>query len=202
MAEYVITDGSRFIYKNHKNQYVPITNEVLADKFSKKQADRIYNNSLSKALKSVFHIQKVDKPPENIKQVTKSDLENNTEKIVGAENIQKWLEKIEDLNGLINDVLKRKEELNRQLSEVDKELSDIDHYIEFTNLNAAQGYKACKMRKDRRIRRRSIKNELAVLEVILNKKISESFSDEITKVVQNMDKRTYEPRILKELFDL
>ena len=48
MAEYVITDGSRFIYKNHKNKYVPIGNEVMADKFSKKQADGVLNNSLPK----------------------------------------------------------------------------------------------------------------------------------------------------------
>lgn len=59
MAEYVITDGSRFIYKNHKNKYVPIANEALADKFSKKQADGVYNNSLPKALNPCFMYRKL-----------------------------------------------------------------------------------------------------------------------------------------------
>ena len=88
-----------------------------------------------------------------------------------------------------------------QLSKVDQELSDIDHYIEFVNLNAAQGYKAYKMIKDRRIIRRSIKNELEVLNIILGKKISETATDEIQKAISGMDKRTYEPRVLNELFD-
>ena len=88
-----------------------------------------------------------------------------------------------------------------QLSKVDQELSDIDHYIEFVNLNAAQGYKAYKMIKDRRIIRRSIKNELEVLNIILGKKISETATDEIHKAINGMDNRKYEPRVLNELFD-
>lgn len=73
--------------------------------------------------------------------------------------------------------------------------------VHFCNLNAAQGYKAYKMIKDRRIRRRSIKNELDVLNIILGKKISDTATDEIQKAISGMDKRTYEPRILTELFD-
>ena len=57
------------------------------------------------------------------------------------------------------------------------------------------------MLKERRIRRRSIKNELQVLDIILGKKISETATDEIQKAVEGMDKRKYEPRVMEELFD-
>lgn len=150
----------------------------------------------------MFYVQKVDTPPKNVKQVSKKDLKNNTEKVLTCENIQRWLDRISDLNGLAKDASHRKEELLGELSKVDKELSDINHYIEFVNLNAAQGYKAYKLIKERRIKRRSIKNELAVLEIILGKKISESITDEINKSVEGLDERMYEPRVLKELFDL
>ena len=90
---------------------------------------------------------------------------------------------------------------SRRRGKEGQELSDIDHYIEFVNLNAAQGYKAYRMIKDRRIIRRSIKNELDVLNIILGKKISETATDEIQKAISGMDKRTYEPRVLNELFD-
>lgn len=116
-------------------------------------------------------------------------------------NIQKWLDKIAGLNGLATDALHRKTELLDQLSKVDRELSDIAHYIEFNNLNAAQGYKAYKMEHERRIIRRSIKNEIQVLEIILGKKISETVTDEINNAVAGMDRRSYEPRELSELFD-
>ena len=201
LAQYVITDGSRWIMRNRNGKYVPTSCEALADTFSNKAANNLYNNSLPKALKSIFYIQKIDTPPDNVKQITQSEVENNTEKVMVAENIQKWIDKITDLNGLATDALHRKEELCEELSFVDRELSDINHYIEFCNLNAAQGYKAYKMIKDRRIIRRSIKNELDVLNIILGKKISETATDEIHKAITGMDNRKYEPRVLNELFD-
>ena len=201
MSQYVITDGSRWITKNRNGKYVPTTCEALADTFCNKEANSILQNNLSKALKSCFHVEKIDKPPELVKQITQEKVNENTETPSNSENIQYWIDKVSDLNGLASEALHRKDDLLSQLSKVDQELSDIDHYIEFVNLNAAQGYKAYKMIKDRRIIRRSIKNELEVLNIILGKKISETATDEIQKAISGMDKRTYEPRVLNELFD-
>ena len=201
MSQYVITDGSRWITKNRNGKYVPTTCEALADTFGNKEANSVYNNNLSKALKSCFRVMKVDKPPELVKQITQEKVNENTETPSNSENIQYWIDKISDLNGLASEALHRKDNLLSQLSKIDQELSDIDHYIEFVNLNAAQGYKAYRMIKDRRIIRRSIKNELDVLNIILGKKISETATDEIQKAIYGMDKRTYEPRGLNELFD-
>ena len=201
MSQYVITDGSRWITKNRNGKYVPTTCEALADTFGNKEANSVYNNNLSKALKSCFRVMKVDKPPELVKQITQENVNENTETPSNSENIQYWIDKISDLNGLASEALHRKDNLLSQLSKIDQELSDIDHYIEFVNLNAAQGYKAYRMIKDRRIIRRSIKNELDVLNIILGKKISETATDEIQKAISGMDKRTYEPRVLNELFD-
>lgn len=201
LAQYVITDGTRWIVRDRKGKYVPTSNEALADVFGNKEANSVYQNNLSKALKSVFHVEKIDKPPALIKQISHEEVKSNTETVSVAENIQYWVDKVSGLNGLASEALHRKEELINQLSEVDKELCDINHYIEFCNLNAAQGYKAYKMIKDRRVKRRSIKNELEVLNMILGKKLSESVTNEITNAVSGMDKRIYEPRVLNELFD-
>ena len=201
MSQYVITDGTRWIMQDRKGKYVPTSCEALADVYSNKQASSIFQNQLSKALKSCFHLQKIDKPPELVKQITQEKVNENTETPSNSENIQYWIDKVSDLNGLASEALHRKDNLLSQLSKIDQELSDIDHYIEFVNLNAAQGYKAYRMIKDRRIIRRSIKNELDVLNIILGKKISETATDEIQKAISGMDKRTYEPRILSELFD-
>lgn len=201
MAQYVITDGTRWIMRDRKGKYVPTSCKALADTFGNKEANSILQNNLSKALKSCFHLQKIDKPPELIKQITQEKVNENTETPSSSENIQYWVDKVNGLNGLASEALHRKNELLGQLSKVDQELSDINHYIEFCNLNAAQGYKAYRMIKDRRIIRRSIKNELDVLNIILGKKISETATDEIQKAISGMDKRKYEPRVLNELFD-
>ena len=201
MAQYVITDGTRWIMRDKHGRYVPTSCEALADVFSNKQATGIFQSNLSKALKSVFRVQKIDEPSKLIKQISQETAQENTEKVSTAENIKRWIDKIDGLNGLATEALHRKDELVQQLSKVDQELSDVNHYIEFCNLNAAQGYKAYKMIKDRRIKRRSIKNELQVVEIILSKKISETATDEIQKAIAGMDQRTYEPRVLNELFD-
>lgn len=201
MSQYIITDGERFIYRNHSGKYVPTHGETMADLFTKKQAESIYNHQLPKALKSVFHVERYDKPHEGIKEVKQSDLDN-TEKLIISDNIKNWIDKISDLNGLSQDVLHRKEELLSLLSNVDKELSDLLHYIEFCNLNAYQGYMAYKMIKERRIKRRSIKNELVVLDIISSKKFSDLITEEVLKTVRSLDKRTYEPRVITELFDI
>ena len=201
MAQYVITDGTRWIMRDRHGRYVPTSCEALADVFFNKQATGIFQSNLSKALKSVFRVQKIDEPPKLIKQISQETVQENTEKVSTAENVQRWIDKIEGLNGLATEALHRKDELVQQLSKVDQELSDVNHYIEFCNLNAAQGYKAYKMIKDRRIKRRSIKNELQVVDIILSKKICETATDEIQKAIAGMDQRTYEPRVLNELFN-
>lgn len=202
MSKYIITDGERFIYRNHSGKFVPTSSEVMADIYTRKQADGICKNSLPKALKSIFYIEKYDCPPENVKQVNQNDLNNNTEKVMIAENIQVWLDKINDMNGLVKDAKKRKNILEKQLHELEDERLDIEHYIEFQNLNAAQGYKASKELKTCRVKRRSVKNELAVIDIILELQMKEMVSDRIYQRIGELDKRTYKPRVRTDLFDL
>ena len=202
MSEYVITDGTRYIFRNYEGKYVPVSNQDMADVFSKKQAENVCNSSLPKALRNIFYIEKHDIPPENIKQVTQKDLMKNTEKLSTTESIQGWLEKIHDLNGLVYDAKKRKTDLERQLKTLNDEILDIEHYIEFQNLNAAQGYKASMDIKKCRIKRRTVKNEIAVIDVILKHKIGEVVSNEVHQKINSLDSRTYKPRIRKDLFNL
>ena len=202
MSQYIITDGERFIYKNYSGKYVPTHGEKMADIFTKKQAEAIYNNSLPKALKSVFHVERYDKQPISVKQVSQCDLDNNTEKVMIADNIQVWLDKISNMNGLFKDATDRKAVLEKQLQDLEDERLDIEHYIEFQNLNAAQGYRASKELKLCRMKRRSVKNELTVINIILEQKMKEVVSSEVLHKIQGLDTHTYKPRIRTDLFDL
>ena len=105
MAQYVITDGTRWIMRDRKGKYVPTSCEALADVFTNKQATGIFQSNLSKALKSVFRVQKIDEPPKLIKQISQETVQENTEKVSTAENVQRWIDKIEGLNGLATEAL-------------------------------------------------------------------------------------------------
>lgn len=201
MAKYVITDGKYYIKKDKHGNFIPITSPTLANTYTKDKAENILCNQINKCLRSRYYVECIEEDPPGIKSVTKTDLVK-AEKVMEADNIQMWLDRIKNLNGLAKDASDRKEYLAQQLSKVDKELSDIEHYIEFSNLNAYQGYQAAKMIKDRRIIRRNIKNELIVLNTILSKRISETAQEEIMKCIKGLDHRTYNPRVLDKMFEL
>ena len=201
MAKYVITDGKSYIKRDKRGNFVPTSSPTFADTFTREKADNILCNQIGKCLRSRYRIECVEEDPPGIKSVTKTDLVK-TEKVTESDNIQKWIDRLKDLNGLVKDASDRKEELARQLSKVDRELSDIEHYIEFSTLNAYQGYCAAKMIKDKRIIRRGIKDELMVLNIILEKRISETAVKEITKCINGLDHRKYTPRILDKMFEL
>lgn len=202
MSLYIITDGERFIYRNYFGKYVPAPSETMADVYTKKQAESIYKNSLPKTLRTIFYVKKYDVSQKNVKQVSQDDLRDNTEKVMLADNIQIWLNKISDMNGIVKEIKERKVILEKQLHDLEDEKLDIEHYIEFQNLNAAQGYKASRELKNCRVKRRSVKNELAVLDVILAHDFENIVNDKIYKKIQELDNRTYKPRIRTDLFDL
>ena len=84
--------------------------------------------------------------------------------------VQEWLDRVKECNGLAKDAASRKSELLSQLSNVDRELSNCLHEIELTgNMNACDGYKEYKRTKTILKRRRIIKDELSVVDSILKK---------------------------------
>lgn len=85
-------------------------------------------------------------------------------------------------------------DISDRLSEVDLELSDMLHYIEFHKFSACEGYKLCKKLQQILDRRRVIKNEMKVAQE----------TERIYNPLNIMDKvnhQIYEPRVLNTLFD-
>lgn len=94
------------------------------------------------------------------------------------------------------------ERLNDKLSEVDLEICDIQHYIEFFSLDAAKGYKAYRMLKERLLRRREIKDEMAKVNLFLTGNPSDFPTGKVEKQLCSVENRGYKPRILIEIFGL
>lgn len=90
----------------------------------------------------------------------------------------------------------RQSSLSDRLNKLDRETQDVLHYIEFTNLNAFQGYKIYKLLQDIRQERRETKDELAQVDTILSQLNISQFIRELP-VLTN---RKYVPRELPDLF--
>jgi len=95
---------------------------------------------------------------------------------------------------------KEHSELSQRLSQIDQEITDVYHYIEFNNLNAADGYKAYKLLQEKLLKRRLIKDEFAKFHVLASSKVSDIFDGTLDKSLNDLANKTYTPRVLKELF--
>lgn len=107
----------------------------------------------------------------------------------------------DDLEELSKRIRLRRKELNSELSRIDKEISDIRHYIEFYPLSASKGYKMAKMFKDCLVNRREIKNEQEILDRICAMNVGHIGNGKGRDDLDKLLDKHYTPRILGDLFE-
>lgn len=105
----------------------------------------------------------------------------------------------------------RQTESNKEkLIKVDQEIQDLLHFMEFTSLNASDGYKYYKQLQTARQTRRKIKNELELLEPVkellsfvkpTEKNINKVLGD-VRRIKHQHSTRMYTMRIRSDLQEL
>ena len=91
--------------------------------------------------------------------------------------------------------------LPAELSKIDAEINDLLHYIELTNLNAADGYRIYARLRECRLRRRVLKNDMAKFAALAEATMDDLLSGKLTAAMEAIDnKQVYKPRQLPELF--
>jgi hypothetical protein len=73
---------------------------------------------------------------------------------------------MECMLNLFNNTSKNLHEEYQRLSQVDMELSDLDHYLENHKLKSYEHAKVSKLRQEKRIERRNIKDNIDMIEVV------------------------------------
>lgn len=214
MSKYMLTDGhGLYLRRDVSGNFVPVKNKALGDVWEQRsKASNVLANCINKNFRGRYKLIEID---EDIvpKQATKDSSEpvikphDSAAVHIGNEAIEE--NKLCDLTANINsftefvqDAEQRKETLLTALSDVDKEISDINHYIELgDNFNAYQGWLAFNMLRNRLRKRRKIKDELHILMQLGECKVNSAMLAEIKNSIGNLDTREYQPRILKELFE-
>lgn len=106
-------------------------------------------------------------------------------------DISSDLDTIKLFADIVQDSAEREESLLAQLSKVDRELSDIEHFIEFVDLNGVDGFKIYKKMQALRQIRREIKHRLKIVQTIN----SQSIDPEVLKrLVKGFGNIYYKPR--------
>ena len=223
----MLTDGhGNFIrFDKGTGKYVPVPLKSAGYVWDDRaKANKILKNSLTKDLKKKYSVvvseieeakdeqpamvdkptslevpvttKVVEKPRKKVNKIDRSLLEYVADES-GMEQIER---KIEDMIRFSTYVQSRQEILNNELSKVDREISDIHHFIEFECLNAYQGWVVYKLLQKKLLKRRSIKDEIMINGNVLNSKIDYNSLNNISKSIRGLEHRMYTPRELTDLF--
>lgn len=112
------------------------------------------------------------------------------------------LDKVKEISAFSKEIEERRLYLIEMIHNIDLEIVDIEHAAEFYILNAAQGYKIYKMLHDARTKRRNYKDELKKIDLSLGTSIRSKNMENLQKSIVGLDNRKYEPRVIKELFEI
>ena len=85
------------------------------------------------------------------------------------------------------------QQLRIMLSEIDKELLDMDHHIEFNIFSASKGYKILALRKKKLEQRRQIKNAIFVYQHFISTADDSKINNAISSI-EGLEGQKYAPR--------
>ena len=192
--DYCIRNGAIYI-KLNENGAPTTCGESQRGLFEFSKAKNICA-SLPKTLKKMnFKVEAIpDIPP---KSTENKVIAANTYK--PSEKITRWIEKLGQLEDVLNEVGERNEELNVELSDVDLKLQDILHNIELCGkCDMYTAWNTINSIRDLRKKRREIKDEKLVLSGIKSQGITYLSRTSVQKCVDGLSKRKYKIRIVEE----
>lgn len=207
--EFVLTNGTKFIRRNINDKYEQVTNITMADTYrSKKQAMNIMLNSIPKSMSRLFYVAEIKdgkliqscapRPPKAKQIRGNKGYRYDRNSLNDAPN---WYDGFVGMDKLFQTAKIRNNELSQEISNIESMITDLEHYIEFSHLNAREGYKTYKELHKMLNRRRSLKDEQKVVSAI-NKNYSAL--DGINHIIQAVEHKTgneYIPRLLADLFE-
>lgn len=114
-----------------------------------------------------------------------------------------WETMLTNLCYMSNHISEYQKNLRQMLSDVDKEICDIMHYLELSELSDDEMLKASRMLQERGRKRREIKDEMYRTALMCSTFLDGAFGTKIQhslEVMEKMKERQYTPRKLSELF--
>lgn len=219
---YIITNGTQFIGKKCCRVVNDISKAIKFDNIN--TANNVFKSSISKENKKLgFKVQRFDLVVAAETKVEKSSTDNTdnisdvndanstivnmeSKEISSNENtyvhvdIEHLKEVAKELEYMFYSIRSNKPYLCEEQSKVDRMISDIEHYIEFTNFNASDGYKLAKSIQDLRRYRRKIKDEIAIIDTII-KQNNNILTGHTYNTIEGLDNRQYTPRETPILFE-
>ncbi len=193
MPKYVVTNGRSYLRMLGQKGGYGLSPKADATIWNtRKQALNALNNGVSRELRGLFYVEKTD---------AKNEIEVN--KLIEADmtDFNRWLSDIGNFPKFIGSLDTEKKQLMAEMQSVEQEICDIRHYIEFSKLNAYQGWVAYEMMRQTLIQRRKICDVIYIIHRIQSRDTNISVLDSVKSAIYNLNRRVYAPRKLDVLFE-
>lgn len=203
---YVVTNDKLYIRLSSDGS--PVTcSKRNAQVFEKDKADNILKN-LPKVLKNFrFKVKPVPQSEQEVPQnKTKTDNVQSEEKkyirkdsYIPCDKVVQWIEKSRQCSEFVEDATRRRAVLHKKLANVDRELSNCMHQIELEKWKSGcDGYKLYKLEKEILEKRRQIKDELVIIQSVLDNTKCTIGIKNIEKTFNRLGTRRFEIRIIED----
>lgn len=174
-------NGSTLSQQSHYHSKSPLAMQLKSEKEAEIKTNKA-NKVIAKANDDKVKI-KVPPQPKDVPQYRKE-----------------MLCKFRTMGTYIHNISGNTTTLVKQLSKVDRDISDIQHSIEFYKYNAAEGYNAYRLLREKLLERREIKKQLQIINYMESHGLKEDVLEDLIDYVCNIDDETYHPRNMPELF--
>lgn len=219
MSSFMIANSAGQYIRHDKssNKYVPVNGKSYGTVWQDRLKAANIRGTLPAQYRSMFQVVEVDDiqnatPPaanryrydastdsmqEKSSASPRQQEVNDTNVLIGQlKKLEDWKPRIDNVIQFIQEVNDRVENLRSMLATAEQELCDLNHYIEFNRLNAYQGYLVYKKIRGILQRRREIKDEMHILNLIKGN----INSTEIQSGIDNISNQYYVPRVDINLF--
>ena len=141
-----------------------------------------------------------------IQTIANQEKDEPTEKNMDSYELEKldWKAYIEHFIYTSEAVKDYKDELNKELSDIDKKICDVLHFIELCEISSTEAIDLVELLRICRENRREIKDEITMAEAFQNNiGISSNVAKakQTLKIINGLANRKYKPRKYKELFE-
>lgn len=206
---YVVKRIDREVYKNKLNQNVTTLSQSHQTTYEKANNMLTGIKTAERDLWKVYAIEELDNSriAEILSDIQSCPLIISEEKAKlikdSVEDKDKLLEMTSEVCAIFATMEAIKQEALHEQSEADLALSDIYHFIEFTDhLNLGQTYKVMQVLKAVLQKRRKAKNKILIANLYERNSNENIANGKLKQSVQSMFERQYSNRILKDLTDI
>ena len=134
-----------------------------------------------------------------------AEIEYPAHRVVGINesllDIDEFVAQTSEFGQFLTNAVEQKPILIKAIEQVDLEIMDIEHGIEFSKCNVVGGYQWYKMLREARQRRRAYKDALQCIEYVLELEIKKAEVKNTARRCEGLKHRKYSPRVLTELTD-